>query len=105
MKIIMHRGLCDASLSFCARCSAGYFQKPLGTDRLCIAKIIDNGKDDVLEFVVFTDQRSLKFELTSELQEGLAIEGWEYLADFDPAFIRRGAARRWRGLGRAAADS
>ncbi len=32
------------------------------------------------------------------MQEGLALEGWEFLADFDPALIRRGAAKRWREI-------
>lgn len=98
MKIIMHRGFCDAGLSFCARCSATFFQKPLGTDRPCIVKVIDSDQADVLEVVLCTDQRNLTFELTPELQEGLALEGWEYLADFAPAFIRRGANKRWQGL-------
>jgi hypothetical protein len=100
MKIVMHRGFCDASLSFCARCSATFFRKPLGTDRPCIVKVIDNGRDDVLEVVLCTDQCNLTFELTPELQEGLALEGWEYVADFAPAYIRRGAQRRWQGLKR-----
>lgn len=98
MKIYMNRGFCDAGLPFCARCSATFFQKPLGTDRLCIAKVIDDGRSDVIEIVLCTDQRSLTFELTPEIQEGLSLEGWEYLADFSPAMIRRGAARRWRNL-------
>jgi hypothetical protein len=100
MKIIMHRGFCDAGLSFCARCSATFFQKPWGTDRPCIVKVIDKGQKDVLEVVLHTDQRNLTFELTPELQEGLALEGWEYLVDFAPASIRRGANRRWQGLKR-----
>ncbi|RIK54191.1 MAG: hypothetical protein DCC57_07125 [Chloroflexi bacterium] len=100
MKIVMHRGFCDAGLSFCARCSATFFQKPTGTDRPCIVKVIDDGQADVLEIVLYTDQRSLRFALTPELQEGLALEGWEYLADFAPALIRRGANRRWQGLKR-----
>lgn len=100
MKLIMHRGFCDASLSFCARCSATFFQKPQGTDRPCIVKVIDNGKDDVLEVVICTDQRSLSFEVTPEVQAGLAVEGWEYLADFPPAYTRRGAQKRWQGLKR-----
>ncbi|MCC6167626.1 MAG: hypothetical protein IT329_10395 [Caldilineaceae bacterium] len=100
MKIIMHRGFCDASLPFCARCSAGFFQKPWGTDRPCIVKVIDDERQDVLEIVLCTDQRNLRFELTPELQKGLALEGWEYLADFAPALIRRGADKRWRGINR-----
>lgn len=103
MKIIMHRGFCDAGLSFCARCSATFFQKPAGTDRPCIVKVIDDGREDVLEVVLCTDQHNLTFELTPELQECLALEGWEYLADFAPAYIRRGANRRWQGLKRSGA--
>ena len=102
MKIVMHRGFCDATLSFCARCSAAFFQKPLGTDRPCIVKVVDDGNEDRLEITLCTDRRNLTFELTPELQEGLALEGWEYLADFPPALIRRGAARRWRHLERTA---
>ena len=98
MRIIMDRGYCDAALSFCARCSAAYFRRPEGTDRPCIAGVIDDGNDDVLHFEVRTDGRTLEFDLTKELQEGLATEGWEFLADFDPMFFRQGAADRWREL-------
>lgn len=98
MKIVMDRGYCDASLSFCARCSAAFFRKPLGTDRPCVVDIIDDGDDNMLHFEVRTDGRTLSFDLTEELQEALAIEGWEFLADFDPGFFRRGAAERWREL-------
>lgn len=98
MKIVMDRGLCDASLSFCARCSATYFQKPLGTDRPCVVNVIDDGNDDVIEFYVRTDGRTLHFELTDEVREGLTLEGWEFLADFDPALFRTGAAERWRKI-------
>ena len=105
MKIVMHRGFCDASLSFCARCSAAFFQKPFGTDRPCIVKVFDDSRADVLEVVLCTDQRNLTFELTPELQEGLALEGWEYLADFPPALIRRGAVKRWRNLEQGATRS
>ena len=98
MRIVMDRGYCDAALSFCARCSAAYFQKPMGTDRPCIVEIVDDGNDDLLHFEVRTDGRTLQFDLTDELQEGLAIEGWEFLVDFDPALFRTGAAARWREL-------
>ena len=47
MIIYMDRGLCDADLSFCGRCSATFFQKPLGTDRPCVTKIVDDGDDVV----------------------------------------------------------
>ena len=105
MKIVMHRGFCDAGLAFCARCSAGFFRKPWGTDRPCIVKTIDDGRPDALEIVLCTDQRNLTFELTPELQAALAVEGWEYLADFEPAFIRRGAQRRWQGVERRGATA
>jgi hypothetical protein len=98
MKIVMDRSYCDASLSFCARCSATFFRKPLGTDRPCVTEIIDDGQEDRLHFVLRTDGRTLEFDLTDELQEGLATEGWEFLADFDPALFRRGAASRWHEL-------
>jgi hypothetical protein len=98
MKIVMNRGYCDAALPFCARCSAAFFRKPLGTDRPCIVDIIDDGNDELLHFEVLTDGRTLEFDLTEELQEGLAMEGWEFLADFDPGFFRTGAAERWREL-------
>ncbi len=104
VKIVMDRGLCDAALSFCARCSATYFQKPMGEDRPCVINVIDDGKDDVLEFYVRTDGRTLHFELTDELQEGLALEGWEFLADFNPALFRKGAAERWRKIDQLAAN-
>ena len=98
MKIYMDRDYCDASLPFCARCSAAFFRKPLGTDRPCVTRIVDDGNDQVLHFIVATDNRTLEFDLTKDVQEGLAIEGWEFLADFDPALFRHGAAERWRQL-------
>lgn len=104
MRIIMDRGLCDAALPFCARCSAAFFGKPLGTDRLCVIDVIDDGNDELLHFEVRTDGRVLEFDLTEELQQGLATEGWEFLADFDPGFFRQGAADRWRALGKLPAE-
>ncbi|MDI9546237.1 MAG: hypothetical protein QM346_01415 [Chloroflexota bacterium] len=98
MKIVMDRNYCDAALSFCARCSAAYFRRPLGTDRPCIVDVIDDGDEEMLHFVLLTDGRELEFDLTDEIQEGLAAEGWEFLADFDPGFFRAGAAQRWREL-------
>ena len=98
MKIIMDRAYCDASLPFCARCSAALFRNPLGTDRPCIVDIVDDGNDDLLRFEVRTNGHTLEFDLTEELQEGLALEGWEFLADFDPGFFRTGAAKRWKEL-------
>ncbi len=76
----------------------------MGTDRPCIVDVIDDGQDDVLTFQVLTDDRTLEFELTDELQEGLSIEGWEFLADFDPGFFRHGAAERWKELAKLPAS-
>jgi hypothetical protein len=104
MRIVMDRGYCDATLTFCARCSAAFFQKPMGTDRPCIVDLIDDGNDDVIHFEVITDGRTLEFDLTDELQEGLAIEGWEFLVDFDPALFRHGAAERWKQLSKLPAS-
>lgn len=98
MRIVMDRGYCDATLTFCARCSAAFFQKPMGTDRPCVVDVIDDGNDDMLHFEVRTEGRVLEFDLTKDLQEGLALEGWEFLADFEPALFRHGAADRWREL-------
>ena len=98
MIVVIDRSLCDADLSFCARCSALVFQKPMGVDRPCITKIIDDGDDDMLTFFVISDGRVLRIHLTDKTVAGLKLEGWEFLADFDPALIRRGAAKRWREL-------
>jgi len=103
MIIVMNRDLCDAHLSFCARCSANFFQKPFGCDRPCVQRIIDDGDDDTLGFILMTDGRTLRFRLTDETLEGLQLEGWQFLADFDPALVRRGAAERWRQIARAPA--
>jgi hypothetical protein len=98
MKIVLDRGYCDASRAFCARCSAAFFRHPLGTDRPCVVAVIDDGQEDLLHFEILTDGRVLEFDLTKELQAGLALEGWEFLADFDPVFFRHGAAEHWRAL-------
>lgn len=100
MKIVLDRGYCDAALSFCARCSAAFFRSPMGADRPCVVDVIDDGHDDLVHIEVRTDGRTIEFDLTEELQEGLALEGWEFLADFDPGFFRTGAAERWRALAR-----
>jgi hypothetical protein len=76
----------------------------MGTDRPCIVDVVDDGNDDLLHFVVRTDGRTLEFDLTEELQEGLSIEGWEFLAAFDPGLFRHGAAERWRALGKIPAQ-
>jgi hypothetical protein len=54
----------------------------------------------MLHFEVRTDGRTLEFDLPKDVQERLALEGWEFLADFDPGFFRQGAADRWRALER-----
>ncbi|MBP7964842.1 MAG: hypothetical protein KBG20_21895 [Caldilineaceae bacterium] len=100
----MDRGYCDASLSFCARCSATFFQKPMGTDRQCVVAVEDDGHENMLHFVIRSDERVLEFDLTEDLQEGLSLEGWEFLSDFDPALFRTGAADRWRAIGRLSTE-
>lgn len=47
MIVVMDRNYCDATVAFCARCLAAFFQKPRGTDRLYITDVIDDGTDDV----------------------------------------------------------
>lgn len=98
MIIVMNRDLCDAPLSLRARCLANLFQRPFGSDCPCVQRIIDDGDDDTLGFILMTDGRTLRFHLTDKTLEGLQLEGWEFLADFDPALIRRGAAERWRQI-------
>jgi hypothetical protein len=70
------------------------FRFPEGTDRLCIMDVIDDGKD-ILTLEMHTDGRILEVELTDEDLEVASIEGWEALADFDPALFRSGASERW----------
>ena len=94
MKVIIDRDLCNSSLQFCQRCSAAFFRFPEGTDRLCITDIIDDGKD-TLTLEMNTDGRLLEIELSDEDLEVASIEGWEALADFDPALFRSGANARW----------
>lgn len=97
MKVIIDRDLCNASLPFCQRCSAAFLRNPEGEDRLCIKEIIDDGKEN-LTLVMHTDGRELELELTEEERNLAGIEGWEALADFDPALFRTGANARWREL-------
>jgi len=56
--------------------------------------IIDDG-NDTLTLEMHTDGRILEVELTDEDLEVASIEGWEALADFDPALFRSGARERW----------
>jgi hypothetical protein len=97
MKIVIDRGLCDASLPFCQRCSAALIRYPEGTDRPCIMDIIEDDKEK-LTVVMHTDDRTLTIELTETDQELAAVEGWEALADFDPALFRSGSLERWRAI-------
>ena len=103
MKVIIDRDLCDASLPFCQRCSAALIRHPEGTDRPCIMDIIDDDKE-TLTFVMHTDNRTINIELTDEDRELASVEGWEALADFDPALFRTGALERWREIRRLPAD-
>jgi hypothetical protein len=103
MKVVIDRDLCDASLPFCQRCSAAFIRYPEGSDRPCIREIEDDGKE-TLTIVIYSDNRSLEVELTEEEQQLASVEGWEALADFDPALFRTGALERWRKIREIPAD-
>lgn len=98
MIIVMNHDRGDAHPLFRTRCSANPFQKQVNSDRPCVQRIIDDGDDDTLGFVLMVEGRTLRFRLTDETIEGLRLEGWEFLADFDPALVRRGAAEQWRQI-------
>jgi len=93
----MDRDLCDASLPYCSRCSAAFIRYPEGVDRHCIREVIDDGSD-LLTIEMKTDGREFVIELSDEERELASVEGWEALADFDPALFRTGAMERWREL-------
>lgn len=97
MKVVIDRDLCDASLPFCSRCSAAFIRYPEGSDRMCIQDVVEDGKE-TLTIEMHTDQRIIIVELTDEMQELASVEGWEALADFDPALFRSGASDRWREI-------
>jgi len=97
MRVIIDRGLCNTELAYCQRCSAALIRNPMGYDRPCIRDIIDDGSE-LLTIEMSTDGRKLEIKLTEEDRNIAAVEGWEALADFDPALFRTGAARRWRKL-------
>ena len=97
MKVIIDRDLCDASLGFCQRCSAAFIRHPEGYDRLCIRDVVDDGKD-TLTLHLKTDGREIEMELDDETRDLAGIEGWEVLADFDPALFRSGAMNRWHEI-------
>ncbi|HFE66649.1 MAG TPA: hypothetical protein ENJ93_05235, partial [Chloroflexi bacterium] len=95
MKVILDRGLCNATLEFCQRCSAALIRNPEGVDRPCIMDVIDDGSE-LLTIEMMTDGRTIEIELTDEARDLASVEGWEALADFDPALFRTGAEERWR---------
>jgi hypothetical protein len=97
MRVVIDRDLCDASLSYCQRCSAAFIRYPEGVDRHCIRDIIDDGSE-LLTIEMKTDGRELVIELSEEERDLASVEGWEALADFDPALFRTGATERWRQL-------
>ena len=97
MKVVIDRRLCDTNLAFCQRCSAALIRHPEGVDRHCILDIVDDGSE-LLTIEMFTDGRQLVIELSEEDREIAAVEGWEALADFDPALFRTGAMDRWREI-------
>lgn len=103
MKVVIDRGLCDADLGFCQRCSAALFRHPEGYDRPCIMDVVDDGRE-TLTLEMYTDGRKLEVHLTEEEQELAAVEGWEVLADFDPALFRTGALERWHQISRLPAE-
>lgn len=97
MRVVIDRDLCDANLAFCQRCSAAFIRYPEGTDRQCICDVVDDGSD-LLTIEMKTDGRQLVIELTDEERELASVEGWEALADFDPALFRSGAMDRWHEI-------
>lgn len=103
MKVIIDRGLCDTNLSFCQRCSAALIRHPEGYDRPCILDVIDDDSE-LLTIEMYTDGRKIEMQLSDEEQEIAAVEGWEVLADFDPALFRSGALERWRAISRLPAE-
>jgi hypothetical protein len=98
MIIIMDRGRCDADSLLCAHCSTGLFSQPLESERPCVVDVVDDGDEDILNFVILSDGRTLRFHLTDADVNDVQLEGWEFLKDFDPSLIRRGAAKQWRSL-------
>lgn len=97
MRVVIDRDMCDASLPFCQRCSAAFIRYPEGTDRMCVRAIEDDGSE-LLTLVLNTDGRVLEVELSETEREWAAVEGWEVLADFNPALFRSGAQERWQEL-------
>ncbi len=103
MKVTIDRNLCNTSLPFCQRCSATFIRFPEGVDRLCIMDVEDDGKE-TLTLHMITDGREIEIELTDEQRELASVEGWEALADFDPALFRSGAEQRWEEIRRLPAE-
>lgn len=99
MYVVLDRGLCDASLPYCQRCSAALIRHPEGEDRPCIREIRDDG-EELLTIEMYTDGRKLVLTLSDREREIGSVEGWEALAQFDPALFRTGAMERWHELSR-----
>jgi hypothetical protein len=97
MKVVIDRGLCNANLEFCQRCSAAFIRFPESHDRHCIRDIVDDGRE-TLTLELLTDGRSLEVELTDEMKDLAGVEGWEVLVNFDPALFRSGALQRWHEI-------
>lgn len=104
MRVVIDRDLCDASLPFCQRCSAAFIRYPQGVDRHCIREVIDDGSH-LLTIEMKTDGREIEIELSDEERELASVEGWEALADFDPALFRTGAMERWRELSKLSVNN
>ena len=99
MHVTIDRGLCDTNLEYCQRCSAAFIKFPEGVDRLCILDVVEDGKES-LTLKMYTDDRVLEVDLTDEERELASVEGWEVLADFDPALFSTGSMERWQELSR-----
>jgi hypothetical protein len=84
-------------LSFCQRCSAAFIRHPEGSDRPCILDVVEDGKE-TLTLALYSDGRELEVELIDEMRDIAGVEGWEALADFDPALFRTGAMERWHQI-------
>ena len=59
--------------------------------------IEEDGKE-TLTILLHSDNRTIEIELTEEERLLASVEGWEALADFDPALFRTGALERWRKI-------
>lgn len=99
MRVVIDRDLCDASLPFCQRCSAAFIRYPQGEDRMCIKDIVEDGSD-LLTIEIHTDNQTFETTLSEEERELASVEGWEAIANIDPALFREGAIDKWREIRR-----